>query len=256
MSKIKKSFTLIELLVVVAIIAVLVAILLPALNRARDAARGIVCLNNLKQISMTSMYYVEDFNGWICPAIVSYTGGVYTGWAYVFHDKYKLPTSNFMCPNEPKGSWDTQTPSGFMQYNICYGLNQRTFGYMDGNKYAWPIKLATIENVAIEGSRLVQYTDSVPNAYYSGESAGLRGDIIAVDYIPWYPDRIFWYSREISGVIHGWYPIGVRHSNCFNYVTFDGSAACLTPETACEAYKQYFRPYQDRKYHPDDPWRY
>jgi prepilin-type N-terminal cleavage/methylation domain-containing protein len=58
----KKSFTLIELLVVVAIIAVLVAILLPALSNARDAARLVACESNLKQIGLSIFTFATDNN--------------------------------------------------------------------------------------------------------------------------------------------------------------------------------------------------
>ncbi len=58
-----KSFTLIELLVVVAIIAVLVAILLPALSQARESARAVVCINNIRQLSTAMVIYGDNNDG-------------------------------------------------------------------------------------------------------------------------------------------------------------------------------------------------
>ena len=61
----RNGFTLIELLVVVAIIAVLVAILLPALGRARDNAKMIMCASNLRQIGLAMGMYGLDYNDFI-----------------------------------------------------------------------------------------------------------------------------------------------------------------------------------------------
>lgn len=75
MKHIKSGFTLIELLVVIAIIAILAAILFPVFAQAREKARQSQCISNFKQIGLGIMQYVQDFDEYYPPSIVSTSGG-------------------------------------------------------------------------------------------------------------------------------------------------------------------------------------
>ena len=63
----KKSFSLIELLIVIAVMAILIAMLFPALRKAHNTAQRLTCIGNLKTIGQGVIFYAEDWNDWIYP---------------------------------------------------------------------------------------------------------------------------------------------------------------------------------------------
>jgi prepilin-type N-terminal cleavage/methylation domain-containing protein/prepilin-type processing-associated H-X9-DG protein len=79
-----REFTLIELLVAIAIIAILAAILLPALSRAKDTAKSVACVNNLKQLTVAWHLYAGDNNDFLVPNnnIAASSDGPVPSWCY------------------------------------------------------------------------------------------------------------------------------------------------------------------------------
>jgi prepilin-type N-terminal cleavage/methylation domain-containing protein/prepilin-type processing-associated H-X9-DG protein len=106
------SFTLIELLVVIAIIAILAAMLLPALGGVKEKGRSITCTNNLKQAAILAASYERDFNDWILPVVVqnmARRGYWDTGWRYNMIQYFPAGRARteagsnpyFRCPSDP-----------------------------------------------------------------------------------------------------------------------------------------------------------
>ncbi len=107
------SFTLIELLVVIAIIAILAAMLLPALKQARERAQAITCTNNMKQIGTGFAMYLADYEGYYPPYGETISAGGYgTCWdgklaPYLNLEINKSKTSTvFWCPSSPDNYLD------------------------------------------------------------------------------------------------------------------------------------------------------
>ena len=119
------SFTLIELLVVIAIIAILAAILLPALNSARERGRTASCVNNLKQIAAAAAMYVDNFDGYTVPYRLAPQPGSSTNMSYEYylHATYGIDSMALVCPKKEEGLPAKTLP---VNWSTGYGTNHFT----------------------------------------------------------------------------------------------------------------------------------
>ncbi len=127
----RRGFTLVELLVVIGIIATLIALLMPALTRARQAARRTVCLSNLRQLTEGWIMYADEHKGLLVSSGTSsdatwVNGGnsrdsLVTGALYAYVNN----TDIYLCPNDRVNYWRTYSMNDFLNGAWYQGQGQQ-----------------------------------------------------------------------------------------------------------------------------------
>ncbi len=197
------GFTLIELLVVIAIIAILAAILFPVFARARESARGISCVSNMKQIGTAIQMYVQDYDGsfpatywdttknWGCAPWGGWMNAD-GGWAFLVNP-YVKNGGIYVCPSAEKPFW----LAGSTKSN-GWCSKPDSPEYADGLAKAAPLGVSYLYKKATAGA---------PSPYLAGhpindaEYTRPSSNVIVFEYAAWHFDRnttVYRYNIDVN----------------------------------------------------------
>ena len=173
----KSGFTLIELPVVIAIIAILAAILFPVFAQAREKARTISCLSNMKQLGTAFTMYLQDYDEMVlprynaCPSTgPAATPDAETLWTYTIQP-YVKNTQLFVCPSAVNSKYgDTWN---LRSYNSI-GYNETISGWYYTTSACGQMILPTLASI-VAPTKNVMFADSVSGDVASGIAATCSG---------------------------------------------------------------------------------
>ncbi len=139
----KSGFTLIELLVVITIIAILFAVLMPTLSRARKQARSVECQNTQRQVGLASLNYADDFGSWLWVKYYPSPGKQWV-WHKPLREGNYIEANLIRCPVFPPFSYDYWEAYGTRLYSFPSGAFYKPNAF-PGDNTAW-LNINRIEN--------------------------------------------------------------------------------------------------------------